>query len=353
MDVMHSEETEPLSILKLVFGRSRDGSNYAIEQVISLPLRPSQHSKSDFYRIRDDLLTSQPNYISTVLSALGQSIVPIVAILPNENRVRCLGTGFFVGVSGLLITAAHVIIDPIERNYGGVRAIDEMNWDMSSLNLGVMIMANSFQQKAWVFRKIEWASLLARRTDHPLPFGRNDLKLTTDTAICKVEDPPESWLYQPLSVVQPGLRGTGLAVGKSAIAIGYGAMQDVDLHDGPNGIREGDFHFDLYLAKGHILERFADNDTEPRVRTPGPCFSASLRLPAGMSGSPIFDDERIYVHGVVSSGLQDADGPADLGYGSMIANSMLVPIKQMNDKTLIDLLKEGQHGMAKLHIPDA
>lgn len=337
----------------MIFDRRVDGS-YFIRNAVPLPLRPDDESATDFFRVRDDILTAQPNYVSTILSTLGQSIVPIVAMVPGENALRCLGTGFFVSATGLMITAAHVIMDPIERNYGGVRPIGDIGWDMSGLNLGVMVATNPlFQQPGWLFRNIEWAGLLARYAENPLPFARRDLRLTCDTAICKVEDPPSDGIYQPLSIIQPGIEGVGLAVGKSAMAIGYGAMRDVELETSSTGLVEGDFGFVLHVAHGRILERFPDNDLKQEVRTPGPCFSASLRLPPGMSGSPIFDDERIYVHGVVSGGLQDRCGPTDLGYGSMLSASMALPIEFLDHKSLIDLISEGVQGMVRLRIAGA
>jgi len=350
---MPPEDEKPLEILKLLFGPNAKGV-LGIQAMIPLPLRPTAPGNDRFFKIADNVVGAQPNHIMTVLSALGQSIVPIVAMVPGEETIRCLGTGFFISWSGLLITAAHVIIDPIERNYGGVREVEGIGWDMSQLDLGVMVATNPiFQQPDWVFRKIEWSGLLATRTESPLLFGRRDLKLSADTAICKVETALSDVPYQPLAIVQPGIRGVGLQVGKRAVAIGYGAMADIPLEEQPDGSRRGAIQFDLHVAQGQILERFPENDVDAQVRTPGPCFSASLTLPPGMSGSPIFDDERIYVHGVVSSGLQDEHGPTDLGYGSMLTPSLGIPLKFMQDKTLVDLLREGGQGMPRLSIADA
>jgi hypothetical protein len=339
----------PLQILKMLFGQDNDG-RYVIRAFMPLTLAPADPSDPTFFLVKDDMLIVQPSTITTILSALGQSIVPIVAAIPGEGVMRCLGTGFFVSATGLLITAAHVLMDPIERGYGGVREVAGHGWDFTGLNLGVMVPTNPvFQRKGWVFRKIDWGTLLATSTDHPLPFRPKELRLTSDTAICKVEAPLADLPYQPLAIVQPGIRGVGLGVGKGAIAIGYGAMNDVDLEE-EAGVVSGDFSFGLYVAVGNILERFPNNGTNKQVMAPGPCFSASLKLPAGMSRSPIFDDERIYVHGVVSMGLQGESGPDDLGYGSMLAPLMSMPIPFMGEKSLAKLISEGNEGMAKLNI---
>lgn len=250
---MPAQEARDLSILKLLFGKRSNGK-LTIQNMASVPLRRGGNGQPDFYPILDDILVVQPNYASTVLSTLGQSIVPVVAIVPGEDRMRCLGTGFFISAEGLLITAAHVVTDPIERRYGAVREIDEGTWLFGNMKLGVMIATNPvFGPKGWSFRPIEWAELLAERTDHPLPIRGVNLKLTSDTAICKVVTPPDAWLYQPLTTIQPGIRGLGLAVGKTATAIGYAGMQDVALEQRPNGGTSGDFKFKLHVSRGEIL----------------------------------------------------------------------------------------------------
>jgi hypothetical protein len=142
-----------------------------------------------------------------------------------------------------------------------------------------------------------------------------------------------------------------MAVGKTATAIGYGEMQDVELARESNRVISGKFFFGLHASTGVILERFPDNLTERQVPTPGACFSASLQLSPGMSGSPIFDNEGIYVHGVVSKGWVDEGGPIRFGFGSMLAHSLRLPIKLLGNKSLLELHKVDEHGFPKLSGP--
>lgn len=72
-----------------------------------------------------------------------------------------------------------------------------------------------------------------------------------------------------------------------------------------------------------------------------------------MSGSPIFDDERIYVHGVVSMGWEDENGSMNYGYGSMLAQALPLPIGPLGGKSLINLMQVGGAGIPILRIPDA
>ena len=81
-------------------------------------------------------------------------------------------------------------------------------------------------------------------------------------------------------------------------------------------------------------------------------YSAAMKFPGGMSGSPIFDDEGIYVHGVVSRGLEDKSGLASFGYGCMLAPSLALPLDAFEGKSIFDLLTEGEHGIANVSAPD-
>lgn len=317
-----------------------------------IPLKARDAQNEGFYSLDDDLVVAQPNFLGTRRFVLGQSIVPIVAHVQGEHVLRCLGTGFFVSCSGLLITAAHVIADPIERQYGGAREIDRLTWHAGDLKLGVVIPLNPLTQgEGYIFRDIEWGAFLGSQTDQPLPIAGVNLRLTSDTAICKVAPIADGVPHQPLAIVQSGLIGTGMTVGKTATAVGYGEMKDVELAQEADGLVSGDFSFGLHVSTGKILERFPNNAVERQVPTPGACFSAELLLPGGMSGSPIFDDEGIYVHGVVSKGWVDESGPARLGFGSMLSHSLHLPLRSLNNRSLFEMHKDDEHGFPKLSGP--
>jgi hypothetical protein len=342
-----------MEILKPFFGRRSDGA-WRIESMRGIPLKAAGETDANFYSVDNNIFLADLPHVGTIKSLMGQSIVPIVAKVIGENSFRCLGTGFFISCTGLLITAAHVITDPIDRKYGDVTKFNDLTYHARRLNLGVMVPTNPlFQVPGFRFFVIEWASFLAEHSNNPLPFQGVDLKLASDIAICKVAPIEGGAPHQPLAIVQSGLIGTGMAVGKTATAVGYSGMNDVTLSQVADGVVSGDFEFHLHVSKGEILERYPDNMETKSTSTPGPCFSASAKYAPGMSGSPIFDDERIYVHGVVSKGWEDEDGLMEFGSGSMLAPSMGLAIEQLEGKSLIELLAAGGEGMPKLSIPDS
>ena len=353
---MTSNENKRASLLKPLF-EIRNG-RYAIADLASIDLVALNDSDDELFLIETNLhagkgiVGGMPNvWLNTEL--IGQSIVPIVAQNPGEPILRCLGTGFFVSCTGFLITAAHVILDPIESKYGGAVELPGNNFQLTGAKNGVLVPVNSIfaGMKAWQFRPFEWAEFLAERRELPIPIKGVDLKLSSDIAVCKVQPFPDGRPFQPLNVVQQGIMGTGFEPGKKAFAVGYGGMANAEISPLDRRAFEGDFKFDLFGSTGHVLEHFPENLLKREVSAPGPCFSATLKLPGGMSGSPIFDDEGIYVHGVVSKGSIDETGISAFGYGCMLAPSLAMPVKFLNGSSIFELLKSEVHGMAKFSGP--
>jgi hypothetical protein len=105
----------------------------------------------------------------------------------------------------------------------------------------------------------------------------------------------------------------------------------------------------LHGSVGKIIQFFPDNFAKREVSTPGPCFSFGAKIPGGMSGGPIFDKEGAYVHGVVSKGWENEDGPESFSFGSMLRPAMGNPIARMGGKSLNEMQKGQAEGIAILH----
>lgn len=341
-----------MEILKATFGRREPGNKWQIATLGSLQAVPVAAQEFGLSRVKEGIHLAGRTSFGPISYYLGQSIVPIVAMSNDLSWMKCIGTGFFVSCSGLLVTAAHVIADPIESDYAASREITSSTWQSDAVTLGVMVPTNPIMEASgYVFRHLEWATFLAEKADSPLPFRPSHLKLNADIAICKVQQPDERVPYQPLALIQKGIRGFGAAVGKNATAIGYGEMKD-HIHLKVDGRQvKCDLPFQLNISTGVVLEHFADNAISRASPSPGPCFSASLPLPPGMSGSPIFDHEGIYVHGVASMGLSDSGGPTDHGYGSMLAHAIQIPIPQLDGSSLADATRAGKDGMMIMQGP--
>jgi hypothetical protein len=343
-----SSQSSVSKILKTFWSLRNDG-RWQISGMKGIDLKPVPHSDADCFAIEDDIVLVQPATIGTIKSFLGDSIVPIVTHHKGENRLRCIGTGFFVSCSGLLITSAHVVTDPVDRKYGDITELDDLTIHSNELRFGVLIRNNPlFQRPGYQLYPIEWAVFLAERREDPLRIFGLDLKLNSDIAICKVPKKPIGPPHQPLTIVQAGIRGTGIGVGANVAAIGYAGMTEEIMFD-EHAMIIGEHNCQLHVTRGNIMERYPDNFQNRTVSTPGPCFALAAKVPGGMSGSPIFDREGIYVHGVISKGLDDETGLAKLGFGSMLAPSMEVPIRALNGSTLKRLQENHDDGMGILH----
>lgn len=98
-------------------------------------MKPCEGFEADYFKIEDEmvLLTQQPGPVMRDFFAtfghteflIRQRIAPIVAWNDGERGMRCIGTGFFISASGLLMTAAHVIRDPIDDQYANFTQIGD------------------------------------------------------------------------------------------------------------------------------------------------------------------------------------------------------------------------------------
>ncbi|MGJ4897754.1 trypsin-like peptidase domain-containing protein [Bradyrhizobium oligotrophicum] len=340
-----------MKILKLFWRQQQDGA-YAIVDMKGLDLLGPERSGQEFFAVRDDVvLTQTPPVGGTIRSALGESIVPVVAVANGERRVRCVGTAFFISCSGLLVTAAHVITDPIDRRYGNVREAEGQVIETQGLAFGVLVPNNPlFQAPGFAFYPFEWSMLMAQSRDAPFSFRGVDVKITYDIAICKVPARTNTnYPHQPLTLVQSGVIGVGMREGSEAHALGYADMSDFELNVNAAGqIFISQPQFDLHGSVGKIIQFFPDNLIKRDVSTPGPCFSFGAKIPGGMSGGPIFDKEGVYVYGVISKGWENQEGPENFSFGSMLRPSMGIPIARMGGKSLDAMQMAQAEGIAVL-----
>jgi hypothetical protein len=340
-----------MKILKTFWQQEQD-SRYGVVAMQSIDLLGPDRTGADFFAVQNDMVvTEHPPIAGTIKSVMGESIVPVVAIVAGENKVRCVGTAFFVSCTGLLITAAHVVTDPIDRRYGNVREGDDASLRAHEMNFGVLVPNNPlFQIPGHSFFPFEWSLFLAEQRPVPLSFMGLDLKLTSDIAICKVPEKTGSYPHQPLAIVQSGIIGTGMSVGSDAYALGYAGMENFDIDLNTAGQIIAHKKFNLHGSAGKIIEFFPNNFDHQVVPTPGPCFSFGAKIPSGMSGGPIFDREGIYVHGVISTGWEDESGPEKFSFGSMLRPSMGLPISRMRGASLDDLQRRSSEGMPVLRV---
>jgi hypothetical protein len=268
-----------MKIMKLFWQQRQDGA-YAIVEMKGLDLLGPERSGQGFFAVRDDIVITQtPPIGGTIRSILGESIVPVVAVANGEQRVRCIGTAFFISCSGLLITAAHVITDPIDRRYGNVHEGNDQVIQTHGLAFGVLVPNNPlFQAPGFAFYPFEWSMLMAQPRDVPFSFKGLDVKITYDIAICKVPARTDTnYPHQPLTLVQSGLIGIGMRVGSDAHALGYAGMSDFEINvSAARQIVIAPPQFNLHGSVGKIIEFFPDNLTKRGVSTPGPCSRRAI-----------------------------------------------------------------------------
>ena len=186
----------PIEVLKSVWIR-RDDGRWAVGALKGLKLKPKIDCNPRYFEIDSDLelmlqnprgrtLNEVLNYIGPADAILKQSILPVVTWTEGDTAIKTIGTASIVSCTGYALTAAHVLLDPLEEGYGAEKDGDGIKFD-EALNLGVLLAKNPISglrgftfypfEKFWVWGKWEYSPLL-----HMPPH----FKLNTDVAICKI-----------------------------------------------------------------------------------------------------------------------------------------------------------------------
>lgn len=349
---------ENIGILKTIWGRN-EKDDWVIQDLRGFELKPREGFSGDYFKIQNDfnLMTDSPGLIKdNFFTSLGtteflvrQSIVPIVAWNDGDAEIRCIGTGFFISASGFLLTAAHVLRDPVDEKYTSLTQVDKKSYKLGdSLRFGIMLPNNRAMRGAffaeqpremreadWFMCPFEWVQHWGKEVASPLLHKEPKFELDLDIAICKVREQQLIGPYQPLNI---GLHN--LKVGNRAVAIGYPEMKNmkVDADDG--------YQPELVVSVGSVTAIHPDNITEKRNSTPGPNFEFDAKIPGGMSGSPILVGGGVFAKGVVSRSWQNENHAS----GCLVAPIMNKRMK--NGKTLVDLMESGEEGIPQVSGPD-
>ncbi|MDA9420620.1 hypothetical protein XH97_00155 [Bradyrhizobium sp. CCBAU 53380] len=317
-------------------------------------MKPRKGFAKDYFKIENELqlMTQRPgramdNFFATFGATefiVRQSIVPIVAWIDGDEEIRCIGTGFFISASGILLTAAHVLRDPVDENYSNFIQVGERTQQFSDdLHFGVLLPTNPAMKNApfpmhpvmreanWFMCPFEWAYHWGSDVVSPLLHQKPEFRSLLDIAVCKVQEHALIGAYQPLNI---GLYN--LKLGDRAVAIGYPEMRNIRLKD-------DDYQPELVVSVGSVTSIYPDNITERHNSTPGPNFEFDAKIPGKMSGSPILVGEGILTKGVVSRSLGSKDNHAS---GCLIVPVMGLPT--INNMSLLDLIRTGNEGIANI-----
>lgn len=345
----------PLEILKSVWARDSNGS-WAISALKGLTLKSESNLDERYFLLHGDmeLMTSRPNLqFADVFSLFGhtdflmsQSIVPVVAWIDGETSIRCIGTASIVSCTGYLITAAHVLLDPLESGYGGTRIAGRIQ-HREDLNFGVMIpfMAPAggiYHAKAYRFFPFQKMWAWGDWKQSPLFHETDRWEYLTDVAVCKIQEMPNGQAHQPLNMsLNP------FVVGEEAYSLGYAEMSDIQIDPETGRITDRAFRLKIYVTAGNITQTFPQNHVAKEVSTPGPCFDFNARVPGKMSGAPVFGARGAVVRGVVSRSFSGEEH----AYGSMLGPAMKLPMDEpgVSGRSLQTLLEKGNEGMSLVY----
>ena len=348
---MSNFQPDNIGILKTIWMKNEAGV-WISHGLKGIDLKPRQGFTKDYFKIENEmtLMTQNPGPVMNNLFAtfgtteflVRQSIVPIVAWNDGDEEIRCIGTGFFISASGLLLTAAHVIRDPVDENYTSITQVDKNSSRLGvNLRYGILLPANPamkgapflkpspIQEAKWFMCPFEWAQHWGREVESPLLHRKPEFKLDLDIAVCKVREHPLIGPFQPLNIGQHTL-----ALNDRAVAIGYPEMRNIKLE-------RDDYQPELVVSVGSVTAIYPDNVTEKKNSTDGPNFEFNAKIPGKMSGSPVLVGGGIITKGVVSRSLGSNDNHAT---GCLIAPMMDLPL--INQKSLLDLMRDKKDGIA-------
>ena len=140
---------DEIGILKSIW-RKNEAGVWTGHDLKGIDLKPRKGFSKDYFKIENEvnLMTQRLGHImnnffatfGTTEFLVRQSIVPIVAWNDGDEEIRCIGTGFFISASGILMTAAHVLRDPVDENYTSLTQVNKGSHKLGEdLNFGALL----------------------------------------------------------------------------------------------------------------------------------------------------------------------------------------------------------------------
>jgi len=283
---MSEAKPDEIGVLKSIWRKDETGV-WTIHGMQGIYLKPRKGFDKDYFKIEPEIgmLTERPGKVFDNLFAtfgtsdflVGQSIVPIVAWNEGEPEMRCIGTGFFISASGLLMTAGHVMRDPVDEEYTSLTPVGARSFRMGErLHFGIMLAVNpavrnapfnipqQIRESSFIICPFEWVEHWGRRIESPLFHEKDKFNLDIDIAICKVKEAQMVGPYQPINVGQHNLK-----VGDRAVAIGYAEMKNIPIDANGQAIKLPE----LVVSVGSVTNVYPDNMTKSKCQLQGHALS--------------------------------------------------------------------------------
>lgn len=339
-----------VEILQSFWAKDAEGK-WAITHLRGVSLAPAPGREPTFFKPeRNFEFPRNPRGMSSLQlveslgstsTSLKHSIVPVVALVDGANHLRVIGTAFVISASGLVMTAAHVLLDPEDSGYGD--ATDDngaVRFDRH-LQMGVLLPLPSslYGRGAVRFAPFKDCKFWGGWRRSPLFHERDRVDFDTDVAICRLPPHP-SGAYQPLNL---SLRS--VAISEQVFAVGYAEMADIPVRYEGDTVVLSHFAQDLFVSVGTTTAVHHDNAQTRSVSTPGPCFEFDAKIPGKMSGAPILGGDGAVIRGVVSrsfSGERHA-------FGASLGPAVHLPL--FDNKSLRDMMLEGADGIPRIEGP--
>lgn len=248
-----------------------------------------------------------------------EAIVPVIAMI--DNQAVSIGTAFCINPSGIFMTAGHVIKDAIKR---AIRIIGDDGKFRDDINLYILYVSSSKNpddsfigglmniQKCWM------------NNDHDIAVFRVRMGQLNGEIYPKLP-------ILPMTINIPNIN-------QEIIGAGYHTMKSDYKNLVLNQVQKYSY------TTGRVIELYPESRDSIMINFP--CFRTNARFDPGMSGGPIFCNERVC--GIICSGYGLIEDTTDyISYGALLWIAMSLSIETISSDNIIqesNLLEWGKNG---------